>query len=92
MTKTLHIDLRQFLVNYADAVPDVTTFECILLGPVENGVMRLNWKPPYELTFQDKAYDLFRVVEKEDGTIDIMVAPVDSELAMKLNAVFFSSL
>lgn len=67
----MRLDLRKFLESYAEEVPENTVFECNLL------TMRANITPSPDLRFSDKAYDLFRVIEQDDGTVDILLDAKD---------------
>ena len=67
-------------MNYAETLPQSTMVECAVLEPLQHNFFRLNLRPPDELKFQQKAYDLFRVIDKENNTIDI-IARVEPEVA-----------
>ena len=67
------VDLKDFLSSYAEDVPTCTVFKCTILQSDDRGRVRLNMRPPKNLRFIDKAYDLFRVVEQENGTVDILL-------------------
>ena len=67
------VDLRDFLSSYAEDVPKCTVFNCTILESACRGRVRLNMRPPENLTFTQKAYDLFRVVEQANGTVNILV-------------------
>lgn len=66
-------DLKKFLLVYAENVPPQTCFQCTIVGKTDS-VLFLNMVHPGNLVFTQKAYDLFRVVDKADGTIDLTVA------------------
>ena len=73
--KKLVLDLKEFFLNYAEALPPQTVFECNILESYPGGLLRLNLQHPENVTFQQKAYDLFRVIENNgDGTIDVLIA------------------
>jgi hypothetical protein len=71
--KKVLVDLKEFFLNYAETIPLLTVFECTIIETYNNGLSRLNLQYPNGLTFQQKAYDLFRVIEKDDATIDILM-------------------
>lgn len=72
--KKVLLDLKEFFFNYAETIPSKTVFECTIIESYNNGLSRLNLQYPNDVTFQQKAYDLFRVIEKKDDTIDILIA------------------
>ena len=76
----LMVDLKDFFLNYAEALPPSTIYECTVVKSYENGLLCLNFTCPGGVTFHQKAYELFRVVEKGDGTINILTVP--TRLAM----------
>lgn len=72
----LKVDLKDFFLNYAEALPQSTIYECTVVKYYENGLLCLNFKCPGGVTFHQKAYEL----EKGDGTINILTVP--TRLAM----------
>lgn len=71
------VDLRDFFHSYAEQIPEGTVFTCAVVesidGPTKSGRVYLNMRPPPCLKFAEKAYSLFRVVDRADGTVDMLL-------------------
>lgn len=70
----ISLDLRNFFESYADVVPQNTLYDCIIVEELDDTRMRLRIKPDDDLRFTQKAYDLFRVIDRENDTVDILVS------------------
>ena len=55
-----------------------TLYEYIIVEELDDTTMRLRIKPNDGLRFTQKAYDLFRVIDRENDTVDILVKNVYS--------------
>ena len=70
---SFNVNLRDFLLSYAEVLPVVTVFRCSFVESLGHRLVRLKLRHYGTLIFAEKAFELFRVIENEDGTTDIVV-------------------
>ena len=75
--RIISLDLREFFASYAEVVPQKTLYECIIIEELDDITLRLRIKPDDSLSFTQKAYDLFRVIDRENGTVDILIKRIE---------------